>query len=138
MFHSLIACLPLSLSSPLSVSPSLSVNTSLSPSQSSLFLTCLTSCTMQPPVCLSRPPPLALCSSLLLLLPLGPSLSKCVAAQGLRVLCLREECCLTERLASKCDRRVKRQTCMQVHANTHFPPCRNMSVTSVSALGPVS
>lgn len=113
--------------STLSISLSFNVNTSLSHSFSNSLpfpLTCLSfsSCTIQPPVCLSRPPPLSLCSSLLLLLPLGPSLSKCVAAQGLRFLSLREECCLTERSASKCDRRVKRQTCTRVHAYTHFFP----------------
>lgn len=87
--------------------------------------------------CLSIKTTASRCSRLLLLLPLGPSLSKCVAAQGLCFLSLWVGCCLTERSASKCDRTVKRWTCTQAHADTHthalaLSPQRNVRV---SALG---
>lgn len=76
----------------------------------------LTMCTIQPPVCRS---PLFVLPSF----SCCPSVHLCQSVWQLKVsvfLCLREKCCLTERLAFKCDRGVKRPTCMQTHANTHF------------------
>lgn len=97
-------------------------------------LTCLSFCAIRAPVCLIKTTA-SRCSCLLLLLPLGPSLSKCVAAQGLCFLSLWVRCCLTERSASKCDRRVKRRTCTQVHAKTHTCALSPQSNVRVSALG---
>lgn len=57
-----------------------------------------------------------------LLLPLGPSLSKYAAAQGLfPSLPSEEECCLSERAAFRCDRTVKRQTCDRTRSRARSP-----------------
>lgn len=87
--------------------------------------------------CLSIKTTASRCSRLLLLLPLGPSLSKCVAAQGLCFLSLWVGCCLTERSASKCDRTVKRRTCTQAHADTHTHT-RSRSLPNATCASPLS
>lgn len=128
LFHSLMLSDSLSLP-PLSVSLSLNVNTAHSLPRSTLFLTCLSFSQAVPSNLLSVYQDHLPFSLFFPTVSCCPSVHLCQSVWRLKVS---EKCRLTERLASKCDRRVKRQTCMQTHTSSRRNDVR------VPAPGPVS